>query len=84
MHDLRHAATAIHSALNPDHMNYECLGNSSPHLHWHVVPRYIDDPRWGQPIWEGWPRYEFTANRFVLTDEEYTRIIERIRASLGV
>ena len=47
MYDLRQAATAIRTALNPDHMNYECLGNSSPHLHWHIVPRYKNDPRWG-------------------------------------
>ena len=66
--DLRQAATAIRTTLNPDHMNYECLGNSNPHLHWHIVPSYKHDPRWGQPIWEGWQRNEFTINRFVLTD----------------
>jgi diadenosine tetraphosphate (Ap4A) HIT family hydrolase len=22
-----------------------------PHLHWHVVPRYKNDGRWGAPIW---------------------------------
>ncbi len=65
-------------------MGIKCLGNSSPHLHWHIVPRYKHDPRWEQPIWEGWPRNKFTLNRFVLTDEEYTEIIERIRKHLGV
>ena len=29
-------------------MNYDILGNSVPHLHVHVVPRYADDPR---PEW---------------------------------
>src|SRR5512142_2380422 len=51
MSDLRRASTAIRRALKPDHMNYECLGNGNPHLHWHIVPRYKNDPRWGQPVW---------------------------------
>jgi diadenosine tetraphosphate (Ap4A) HIT family hydrolase len=28
-------------------MNYETLGNSPPHLHTHVMPRYADDPKPG-------------------------------------
>lgn len=83
MDDLRNAGQALRQALNPDHMNYECLGNSTPHLHWHIVPRYQDDPRWGQPIWEGWPRNEFNLNRVTLRDEEYQAMIEQIRARLG-
>ncbi len=43
--DLRVASKAIRKALNPDHMNYELLGNSNPHLHWHIIPRYKSDPR---------------------------------------
>lgn len=83
MGDLRTAAQALRRALKPDHMNYECLGNSSPHLHWHIVPRYKDDPRWGQPIWEGWPRNEFNLNRITLSDEEFQALITRIRTCLG-
>jgi diadenosine tetraphosphate (Ap4A) HIT family hydrolase len=80
--DLRVAAMAIRKALNPDHMNYELLGNTNPHLHWHIVPRYKTDPRWGQPIWEGWPRNEFNNNRFTLPDSEYTKIIREIQSRL--
>ena len=79
MHDLRRSIAAIRAAVQPDHMNVECLGNSSPHLHWHIVPRYTQDPRWGQPIWEGWQRNEFTRNRVTVTATEYTETIRHIR-----
>ena len=38
-------------ALRPDHINLESLGNVVPHLHFHVVPRFLGDARWGAPIW---------------------------------
>jgi diadenosine tetraphosphate (Ap4A) HIT family hydrolase len=31
-------------------LNYDLLGNSLPHLHTHVIPRYADDPRPGWPF----------------------------------
>jgi diadenosine tetraphosphate (Ap4A) HIT family hydrolase len=31
-------------------MNYETLGNSLPHLHTHLLPRYLVDPRPGRPF----------------------------------
>jgi diadenosine tetraphosphate (Ap4A) HIT family hydrolase len=34
----------------PVKTNYEILGNTLPHLHAHVVPRYADDPRPGLPF----------------------------------
>lgn len=81
--DLRAASRAIRQALNPDHMNYELLGNSNPHLHWHIVPRYKTDPRWGQPIWEDWPRNEFNVNRYTLSPAEYEEIVTAIRQYLA-
>jgi diadenosine tetraphosphate (Ap4A) HIT family hydrolase len=32
-------------------MNYELLGNQVPHLHWHLFPRYADDPDRLKPVW---------------------------------
>jgi diadenosine tetraphosphate (Ap4A) HIT family hydrolase len=81
--DLRQAGAALEAALRPDHMNYELLGNSGPHLHWHIIPRYRNDPRWGRPVWEGWPRNEFNINRVVLSDPMYQDLIARIRACLA-
>jgi len=51
MSDLRRAASAIARACNPDLMNYASMGNVVPHVHWHLVPRYKKDPRWGLPIY---------------------------------
>jgi diadenosine tetraphosphate (Ap4A) HIT family hydrolase len=35
---------AIEEVLRPIKLNYDLLGNSVPHLHTHIVPRYADDP----------------------------------------
>ncbi len=37
--------------LNPDKVNIASLGNVTPHLHWHIVPRFIDDRHFPNPIW---------------------------------
>lgn len=51
MSDLRLAMTAIYKAVQPDHMNYATLGNAIPHLHYHIIPRYKDDPNWRTSVW---------------------------------
>jgi diadenosine tetraphosphate (Ap4A) HIT family hydrolase len=43
-------ARALEAYLQPVKMNYNLLGNSGPHLHTHLVPRYADDPRPGRPF----------------------------------
>jgi diadenosine tetraphosphate (Ap4A) HIT family hydrolase len=44
---------AVREHFDPVKMNYLTLGNTVPHLHTHVVPRYRDDPAPGGPIkWE--------------------------------
>ena len=48
--DLHASAAAVTRAVRPDHVNVASLGNVVPHLHWHVIPRYLGDPRWGAPI----------------------------------
>jgi diadenosine tetraphosphate (Ap4A) HIT family hydrolase len=47
------AGAAVRARFNPVKMNYMTLGNTVPHLHTHVLPRYGDDPAPGGPIsWE--------------------------------
>jgi diadenosine tetraphosphate (Ap4A) HIT family hydrolase len=42
---------AVREALRPDKINLASLGNMTPHLHWHVIPRFADDRHFPNPIW---------------------------------
>ena len=42
---------AVRAALRPDKINLASLGNQVPHLHWHVIPRWRDDPCFPDAIW---------------------------------
>lgn len=48
---------AVREAMRPDKMNVASLGNAVPHVHWHVIPRFHDDPHFPSPVW-GEPRRE--------------------------
>ncbi|MEW6250558.1 MAG: HIT family protein [Planctomycetota bacterium] len=48
MEDLSRVADAIRQVCRPAKLNYACLGNEVPHLHWHIVPRYPEDGWWGR------------------------------------
>jgi diadenosine tetraphosphate (Ap4A) HIT family hydrolase len=58
---------AVRETMRPDKMNLASLGNMTPHVHWHVIPRYADDrhfpgPVWAQPKRERAPRAEREAS----------------------
>lgn len=43
--------TALRESMNPDKINLASLGNMTPHLHWHVIPRFADDAHFPSPVW---------------------------------
>ena len=43
--------SALRETLNPDKVNLASLGNMTPHLHWHVIPRFNDDAQFPAPVW---------------------------------
>jgi len=48
--DCMRTARALARLYNPRKMNYEIHGNTIPHLHMHLYPRYAGDPYEGRPI----------------------------------
>jgi diadenosine tetraphosphate (Ap4A) HIT family hydrolase len=51
MHVVLAVERALRLALNPDKVNLASLGNMTPHLHWHVIPRFRDDRHFPNPVW---------------------------------
>lgn len=49
--EMRQVGEAVFKAFNPIKLNYEILGNSDPHLHTHIFPRYKSDLYPNKPIW---------------------------------
>jgi len=41
----------LRDVLQPEKINLASLGNMTPHLHWHVIPRYKEDRNFPNPIW---------------------------------
>ncbi len=77
--DLRVSESALFAVFKPDHMNVESLGNMVPHLHWHIIPRYMDDPRWGGPIWT---TAQAELAQAGLAGDEYRELVEKIKSAI--
>ncbi len=47
-------ARIVTRVFEPCHLNYDLLGNLVPHVHTHIVPRYLDDTSPNMPLkpWE--------------------------------
>jgi diadenosine tetraphosphate (Ap4A) HIT family hydrolase len=70
------------SVLAPDKMNVASLGNMTPHLHWHLIPRYADDAHFPGPIWSERRRSvsaETLAPRLALLAQLEQAIAARLR-----
>ena len=52
---------ALRALLAPLKINLASFGNMTPHLHWHVIPRFADDAHFPQPVWGARQRDSDTA-----------------------
>jgi ATP adenylyltransferase len=77
MQDVTRAAKAMKSAFNPAKINYGAYSDKLPHLHMHLVPKYVDGPAWGSTF------TMMPEPKQLLTDADYAALIAQIRAALG-
>lgn len=50
MQEAQLAARVLRDVTGAVRINYEIHGNTAPHFHLHLFPRYLDDPFAGGPI----------------------------------
>jgi diadenosine tetraphosphate (Ap4A) HIT family hydrolase len=43
--------TAVREIIQPDKINLASLGNKTPHIHWHVIPRFERDKHFPNSHW---------------------------------
>jgi diadenosine tetraphosphate (Ap4A) HIT family hydrolase len=41
----------VRELFRPDKVNLASFGNMTPHLHWHVIPRWREDRHFPEPVW---------------------------------
>jgi len=78
--DVARVAGAITRELKPVRINYENLGNQLHHIHWHVIPRYANDPQPTQPVWIR-PNEE---RRVILNAQDEAKLVARLRRALEI
>ena len=74
--DVLRVARAIELHYSPAKLNLMMLGNSLPHLHTHVVPRYRDDGEPGHPA--HFMRIDL-QNEPKIAEDEYARDLAALR-----
>ena len=74
--DANRLASALARTFKPLKMNYCLLGNTTEHLHWHLIPRRQTDPDPKRPIWEQhFPKVD-------LSDDDFQQMADEIRGNL--
>ena len=82
LEEMAQVAEAVFRAFEPRKLNYELLGNSVPHLHWHLFPRYAGDPN---PQWPVWNNEEFlqASRRTPIAPAEIAELRQQVRRALA-
>ena len=71
--------SAIKIYYKPDKINLATLGNITPHLHWHIIPRYKHDNHFPESIWSNSKR----TKKKELSESEILTLITLVQKRLS-
>src|SRR5689334_14840100 len=74
MHVVFELVAALRELLRPDKINLASLGNATPHLHWHVIPRFREDSHFPNSVWGKPMRRPQTASGANIADAIAARL----------
>lgn len=76
MSDVSKVAFAVSKAFASQKINYGAYGDKMPHVHFHIVPKYENAPKWGSTF------DMMPDSKKFLSENEYKDIIEAIKRNL--
>jgi diadenosine tetraphosphate (Ap4A) HIT family hydrolase len=82
LEEMAQVAEAVFRTFEPRKLNYELLGNSVSHLHWHLFPRYADDPNPRWPVWNN-PVFLEAAPRTEIDEAELASRRDSVQKALA-
>lgn len=77
MRDVSLAAKAIKATTGAAKINYGAYSDKLPHLHVHLVPKYVDGPSWGTTF------TMMPEPKQLLSDADYAALSSRLKAALA-
>ena len=75
MADVVKVTRAMNKVFSPEKINYGSYSDKLSHLHFHLVPKYIDGPDYGST-------FQMNPEKTYLTNEEYKEMICKIKEAL--
>lgn len=71
----------LREVLQPEKINLASLGNKTPHIHWHVIPRFKLDTHFPETIWGDAQRASIPQKIESLKSLLTTKISEAIKGN---
>lgn len=75
MADVAKVSSALSKTFNVKKINLGAYSDKLHHLHFHIVPKYVDGPDFGGI-------FQMNPQKVYLSDEAYTALAKEIKASL--